>query len=92
MCPNCHSQTETYGGKSNKNKSNKQKIKICNSVNINKDEKIIYQRKRKAERPPYEQLLNEIKELGYCGTGRKYGVSDNAIRKWIKHYEKYKLI
>jgi hypothetical protein len=29
-------------------------------------------------------LLDEIKELGYCGTGRKYGVSDNAIRKWLK--------
>lgn len=29
-------------------------------------------------------LLEEIKELGYIGTGRKYGVSDNAIRKWIK--------
>jgi transposase-like protein len=27
--------------------------------------------------------------LGYCGTGRKYGVSDNAIRKWKKIYEKH---
>jgi very-short-patch-repair endonuclease len=42
---------------------------------------------RKVERPPYEQLLDEIKELGYTGTGEKYGVSDNAIRKWIKKYE-----
>lgn len=44
---------------------------------------------RKAERPPYEQLIKEINELGYVGTGRKYGVSDNAIRKWKKNYEKY---
>jgi hypothetical protein len=29
-------------------------------------------------------LLGEIKELGYVGTGRKYGVSDNAIRRWVK--------
>lgn len=43
---------------------------------------------RKTNRPPYSQLIQEIKELGYCGTGRKYGVSDNAIRKWIKFYEK----
>jgi transposase-like protein len=21
----------------------------------------------------------------YCGTGRKYGVSDNSIRKWLKN-------
>jgi transposase-like protein len=41
---------------------------------------------RKAVRPPKEQLLKEIEELGYCGTGRKYGVSDNAIRKWLKKY------
>ena len=39
---------------------------------------------RKAVRPPVSQLLEEIKELGYCAVGRKYGVSDNAIRKWIK--------
>jgi len=38
----------------------------------------------KAERPPISQLVEEVKKLGYCGTGRKYGVSDNAIRKWIK--------
>jgi len=37
-----------------------------------------------SNRPSTEQLLDEIKELGYCGTGRKYGVSDNAIRKWLK--------
>jgi hypothetical protein len=40
--------------------------------------------RRKVERPDKETLLKEIKELGYTGTGRKYGVSDNAIRKWIK--------
>jgi very-short-patch-repair endonuclease len=43
---------------------------------------------RKVERPPYTQLINEVNELGYAGTGRKYGVSDNSIRKWIKYYEK----
>jgi hypothetical protein len=41
---------------------------------------------RKAKRPSKTQLLAEIKELGYCETGRKYGVSDNAIRKWLKAY------
>ena len=40
------------------------------------------------ERPPYEILLKEIKETNFCAVGRKYGVSDNAIRKWIKTYEK----
>lgn len=44
---------------------------------------------RTVERPSYSILLEEIKELGYVGTGRKYNVSDNAIRKWLKAYEKY---
>lgn len=39
---------------------------------------------RTMERPPREELLNEIKELGFSEVGRKYGVSDNAIRKWCK--------
>jgi hypothetical protein len=43
---------------------------------------------RRAERPPYEQLLAEIAELGWSGVGRKYGVSDNAIRKWVRKYER----
>ena len=43
--------------------------------------------RRVVNRPPYDQLLNEVNELGYSATGRKYGVSDNSIRKWIKFYE-----
>lgn len=39
---------------------------------------------RKVDRPDNQTILLDIKELGYRGTGRKYGVSDNAIRKWIK--------
>lgn len=42
---------------------------------------------RKVKRPNYDVILDDVKRLGYCGTGRKYGVSDNSIRKWIKYYE-----
>lgn len=38
---------------------------------------------RRAERPSQEVLLKEVEELGYCAVGRKYGVSDVAIRKWL---------
>jgi hypothetical protein len=44
--------------------------------------------RRRAERPAYDQLKKEIEELGYLGTGRRYGVSDNAIRKWLRQYER----
>lgn len=40
--------------------------------------------RRKVERPSLEQLKIDVEELGYCGTGRKYSVSDNSIRKWLK--------
>ena len=33
------------------------------------------------------QLLKEIESMGYSAVGRKYGVSDNAVRKWVRFYE-----
>ena len=76
LCPNCHSQTDTFAGKKMK-KEKKQ------TTNLNS-----YVSRRKVERPPFNQLLNEITEMGYSGTGRKYGVSDNTIRKWLTSFEK----
>lgn len=43
---------------------------------------------RKVKRPLYEQLLEEIEATSYLAVGRKYGVSDNAVRKWIRWYER----
>jgi hypothetical protein len=43
---------------------------------------------RKVERPPYERLLAEIEATSYLAVGRKYGVSDNAVRKWVRFYER----
>lgn len=43
---------------------------------------------RKVERPPYEKLLEEIEATSYVAVGRKYGVSDNAVRKWVRFYER----
>jgi hypothetical protein len=42
---------------------------------------------RRAERPPYLKLLEEIEATSYLAVGRKYGVSDNAVRKWVRFYE-----
>jgi hypothetical protein len=44
--------------------------------------------RRKVERPPYEQLVRELEGTSYLAVGRKYGVSDNAVRKWILFYER----
>lgn len=44
---------------------------------------------RKVIRPELNVLLEDIKNFGYRGTGKKYGVSDSCIKKWVKMYEKY---
>ena len=41
------------------------------------------------KKPSFDTLQNEIDNIGYKATGRKYGVSDNAIRKWIKSYNNF---
>jgi len=41
-------------------------------------------RRKVRNRPSKKQLLKEIEETNYCIVGRKYGVSDNTIRKWLK--------
>jgi prophage antirepressor-like protein len=41
---------------------------------------------RKVSRPSYEQLLKDTRVMSMVKVGQKYGVSDNAIRKWIKGY------
>ncbi|MFL5859427.1 MAG: HNH endonuclease signature motif containing protein [Solirubrobacteraceae bacterium] len=43
---------------------------------------------RKVERPSYEQLLEDVRTMSFLAIGRKYGVSDNAVRKWIRWYER----
>jgi transposase-like protein len=43
---------------------------------------------RRADRPPLQQLVAEIEATSYVAVGRRYGVSDNAIRKWVRQYER----
>lgn len=60
-------------------------------VDLSKRRKEYHKSQRKVERPPYDQLLKEIEETNYSEVGRKYGVSDNAIRKWVKWYKKHEI-
>jgi len=83
--------TNSIKNKSKRIKDNSDNINncICGAVIKNNSKlcvKCYNEKQRTIIRPPHEQLLNEINELGYSATGRKYNVSDNAIRKWIKAY------
>lgn len=105
VCPNCNSTLDTHAGRKNKiykkckmsdcnNQVKDHRQTFCSSVCYRKNENNCLtentrKHTRKVERPPYDQLKKEIEETSYVQVGKKYGVSDNTIRKWIKHYEKY---
>lgn len=103
LCPNCHSQTDTYAGKINKslkkeaykkeNPENKKECSCCHKIYTPKDKRQKYcsqtcaaMANRKVARPSTEQLKEDILyyKNNMSAIGRKYGVSDNAIRKWIR--------
>ena len=42
---------------------------------------------RKSNRPSYQSLIADKDSMSMEAMGRKYNVSSNAIRKWIKQYE-----
>lgn len=85
LCPNCHSQTETYSGKNNANRcpdcgvrmsSKSIKCRKCSNVDLGKK-----RRKFEVSKNDLEKLL-ETKTM--VGIGKLFGVSDNAIRKRAK--------
>jgi len=43
--------------------------------------------KRKVERPSKTELQKLIEKWPFTKIGKRYGVSDNAVRKWSKNYE-----
>lgn len=46
-----------------------------------------------SKRPSLTELLNKFKELkSYLQVGKYYGVSDNAVRKWVNFYQLKNLI
>ncbi len=88
LCPNCHA-LETRKRLAERMKNKPEKIIIKKQ----RPEKKIKIKKgrigtRKVIRPNIEDLMLEIENNSYCWAGRKYGVSDNAIRKWIKLYKR----
>jgi hypothetical protein len=90
VCPNCNATLETHGGKNVKHIDVPKNKCECGNETFRNNKTCVtcsHEKQRKVERPDYITLINEIEKLGYKGTGRKYGVSDNSIRKWKKKYE-----
>jgi len=121
LCPNCHSQTSTYCGKSEpkhrccickKKLTSKRKTGMCSKCfQLRREDKkkakrfcacgseisaksktgccssCANEKNRKTKRPRRETLEREIESMSWVGIGKKYGVSDNAVRKWAKRYD-----
>jgi 5-methylcytosine-specific restriction endonuclease McrA len=75
LCPNCHSQTDTFSGR-RKHKP----------IKIKKGRGGPKPWLRKVERPTKEKLDELIKKYPMTKIGKMHGVSDTAVRKWIKYY------
>jgi DNA-directed RNA polymerase subunit N (RpoN/RPB10) len=90
LCPNCHSQTETFCGKKKKIKP----VRVCNCGNIinkhykkqicSKCNKDIIENSKK---PTKEQLYVDIYNLDSNGLKNKYNVRINKIKKWCVEYD-----
>jgi Zn finger protein HypA/HybF involved in hydrogenase expression len=87
LCPNCHSQTETYCGKHRKKvyncldcgkeiKKDSERCNKCSSILNNKN-----QRKFEVSK---EKLIELINQYPMTKIGKMFNVSDNSIRKRCK--------
>jgi hypothetical protein len=102
LCPNCAATLETHCGKKNRIRRAARACDHCGESYDPKYDRqrfcsracswrwprppVHNEHLRKVERPPREQLLAEIAATNWSAVGRKYGVSDNAVRKWVRMY------
>ena len=75
LCPNCHSQTDTYAGK-----------RFRKSAKIKKGRSGPKPWLRKTDRPSKEELEKLINSIPMSSIAKTYKVSDNSVRKWAKSY------
>jgi hypothetical protein len=92
LCKNCHAEVheEEYKSGNYVNTRKLKKCKICKK-NILFNYKFCSLNcsalsKRKVSRPSKKHLENDLNKMSWSAVGRKYGVSDNAVRNWAKQY------
>jgi HNH endonuclease len=103
VCPNCAATLDTHCGRKNRRDREPRSCLWCGDGFIpkyvshrycspacghhSKGPRAPRPERRKVERPPYDQLMADVASMGFLAAGRRYGVSDKAIRKWIRWYE-----
>jgi hypothetical protein len=103
VCPNCAATLDTHCGRKNRLDFEPRSCLRCGKEFIpnyaanrycshacgvhSKGPRTPKPERRKVKRPPYDQLMAELESTSFVAVGRKYGVSDNAVRKWVRSYE-----
>jgi len=90
LCPNCHSQTETY---CRGMRRAKEKLCLdCEKIIQGRSERCfpcsMENKKGKYDKivwPEINQLQIMVNTFGYVETGKQLGVSDNSVRKRLKY-------
>src|SRR6185312_13086105 len=104
VCPNCAATLDTHCGRKLARSPEPRACRRCGTSFVPRTARQSYCSRecgqrwertgrpipgaRRVVRPPYEQLLAEISDTNWSAVGRKYAVSANAIRKWVRDYER----
>jgi ribosomal protein S27AE len=104
VCPNCAATFDTHCGRQNRIPDAERVCPHCGTTFRAKSHRQRYCSRscgsrydraglakpgaRRVERPPYEELVAEVKATSWSAVGRRYGVSDNAVRKWVRTYQR----
>ena len=93
LCPNCHSQTTTFstGSRGRKRRMSAKSPQGPTSTVLSKTKNSEWRRrdrphKRKVARPSKEELAVLLGTTPVLRIGKRFGVSDNAVRKWARRY------
>lgn len=94
LCPNCHSQTDTYCGKKLKGRTKQKIVKTCKTCGCAISHRATQCRDcvaktNKLSNVNIKDLLNvlEKENYNYTKTGKIFGVTDNAIRRILRRNE-----
>jgi len=89
LCPNCDSQTDTYGSR-NCERAPERKCIQCNGFIPRRSKSGICSKCSRCNRsdiPSSEELYKLVWEFPTTKIATKFGVSDKAVAKWCKKYK-----